>query len=106
MDRKVVTTHLKNIHQENELLKEATCAKFTQDQKEGDREVKRNIQYYNLDVIISVGYRVNSTKATQFRIWTANTLKESIVKGFALGDNRLKQGTNTFGEDYCKELLV
>ena len=105
MDRKVVTTHLKNIHQENELLKESTCAKFTQDQKEGDREVKRNIQYYNLDVIISVGYRVKSVQGTQFRIWATNTLKEYILKGFALDDDRLKESKKLFGKDYFKELL-
>jgi hypothetical protein len=73
---------------------------------EGEREVKRNIEYYNLDVIISVGYRVNSSKATQFRIWATNTLKEYIIKGFAMDDERLKQGTTTFGKDYFKELLT
>lgn len=105
VDRTVVTKHLKNIYQENELLKEATSAKFAQVQKEGDREVKRNIEYYNLDAIISVGYRVNSTKATQFRIWATTTLKEYIIKGFAMDDERLKQGTTTFGKDYFRELL-
>ncbi|TDE05961.1 virulence RhuM family protein [Flavobacterium sandaracinum] len=105
VDRTVVTKHLKNIFQENELLKEATSAKFAQVQTEGDREVKRNIEYYNLDAIISVGYRVNSSKATQFRIWATNTLKEYIIKGFAMDDERLKQGTSTFDKDYFKELL-
>jgi hypothetical protein len=105
VDRTVVTKHLKNIYQEGELLKETTSAKFAQVQTEGDREVKRNIEYYNLDAIISVGYRVNSTKATQFRIWATNTLKEYIIKGFAMDDDRLKQGTTTFGKDYFKELL-
>jgi hypothetical protein len=105
VDRTVVTKHLKNIYQEKELLKEATSAKFAQVQKEGHREVKRNIEYYNLDAIISLGYRVNSSKATQFRIWATNTLKEYIIKGFAMNDERLKQGTTTFGKDYFKELL-
>lgn len=105
VDRTVVTKHLKNIYQENELLKEATSAKFAQVQTEGDRDVKRNIEYYNLDAIISVGYRVNSTKATQFRIWATNTLKEYIIKGFAMDDQRLKQGTTIFDKDYFKELL-
>jgi hypothetical protein len=105
VDRTVVTKHLKNIYQEEELQKDATSAKFAQVQKEGEREVKRNIEYYNLDVIISVGYRVNSSKATQFRIWATNTLKEYIIKGFAMHDERLKQGTATFGKDYFKELL-
>ena len=105
VDRTVVTKHLKNIFQENELLKEATSAKFAQVQTESDREVKRNIEYYNLDAIISVGYRVNSSKATQFRIWATNTLKEYIIKGYAMDDERLKQGTSTFDKDYFKELL-
>ena len=105
VDRTVVTKHLKNIYQEEELQKEATSAKFAQVQMEGDREVKRLIEYYNLDAIISVGYRVNSTKATQFRIWANNVLKEFIVKGFAMDDDRLKQGTTAFGKDYFKELL-
>lgn len=105
VDRTVITKHLKNIYQEEELLKESTCAKFAQVQMEGDREVKRLIEYYNLDAIISVGYRVNSSKATQFRIWATNVLKEFIIKGFAMDDDRLKQGTTAFGKDYFKELL-
>ena len=67
--------------------------------------VNRNQNFYNLDAIISVGYRVNSSKATQFRIWATNTLKEFIIKGFILNDERLKQGQNLFGKDYFKELL-
>ncbi|WP_121667451.1 virulence RhuM family protein [Mesonia aquimarina] len=92
VDRSVVTKHLKNIFTEGELEKEATSAKYAQVKKEGDRDVKRNIEFYNLDAIISVGYRVNSTKATQFRIWATKTLKEYIIKGFAIDDERLKQG--------------
>jgi hypothetical protein len=103
VDRTVVTKHLKNIYQENELLKEATSAKFAQVQTEGEREVKRNIEYYNLDAIISVGYRVNSSKATPFRIWATSTLKEYIIKGFVMDDERLKQGTTTFGKDYSQK---
>ncbi|MCP4054798.1 MAG: virulence RhuM family protein [Mesoflavibacter sp.] len=105
VDRTVVTKHLKNIYTEGELEKTATSAKYAQVQKEGEREVKRNIDFYNLDAIISVGYRVNSTKATQFRIWATKTLKEYIIKGFAIDDERLKQGKTLFGKDYFKELL-
>lgn len=105
VDRTVVTKHLKNIYSEGELEKTATSAKYAQVQKEGEREVKRNIEFYNLDAIISVGYRVNSTKATQFRIWATKTLKEYIIKGFAIDDKRLKQGKTLFGKDYFKELL-
>jgi len=76
VDRSVVTKHLLNIFAENELIKEATCAIFAQVQKEGEREVTRNIEYYNLDAIISVGYRVNSTQATHFRSWATERLKE------------------------------
>jgi hypothetical protein len=105
VDRSVITKHLKNIYQDNELSKEATCAKIAQVQIEGDREVTRNIEYYNLDAIISVGYRVNSIQATHFRIWATQSLKEYILKGFILDDERLKQGETTFGNDYFKELL-
>lgn len=105
VDRTVVTKHLQNIYTERELDKDATSAKFAQVQKEGDREVKRSVEFYNLDAIISVGYRVNSTKATQFRIWATKTLKEYIIKGFAIDDDRLKQGKTVFGKDYFKELL-
>lgn len=92
VDRSVITKHLKNIYESQELEKLATCAKFAQVRQEGNRAVQRELEYYNLDAIISVGYRVNSTKATQFRIWATNTLKEFIIKGFVLDDNRLKQG--------------
>lgn len=105
VDRSVVTKHLQNIYQEEELIKEATSAKIAQVQIEGGREVKRNVEYYNLDAIISVGYRVNSTKATQFRIWATNILKEYLIKGFAMDDDRLKQGKTLFGKDYFDELL-
>lgn len=100
-----ITIHLKNIYESGEIEQEATCKEILQVQKEGEREVARNQKYYNLDAIISVGYRVNSTKATQFRIWATNTLKEYIIKGFVLDDERLKQGQTLFGKDYFKELL-
>jgi hypothetical protein len=100
-----ITVHLKNIFESGELVQEATCKEILQVQKEGERMVSRNQKYYNLDTIISVGYRVNSTKATQFRIWATQALKEYIVKGFVLDDDRLKQGQTLFGKDYFKELL-
>lgn len=100
-----ITTHLKNIYQDAELQEDATCKEILQVQTEGKREVSRITKFYNLDAIISVGYRVNSSKATQFRIWATQTLKEFIIKGFVLDDNRLKQGQTIFGKDYFKELL-
>ena len=105
VERSVVTKHLANIFNDGELDKTSTSAKFAQVQKEGEREVKRNIEYYNLDVIISVGYRVSTGKATQFRIWATKTLKEYIIKGFTIDDVRLKQGKTLFGKDYFRELL-
>jgi len=87
------------------LQREATVRNFRTVQQEGERMVNRDLEYYNLDAIISVGYRVNSSKATQFRIWATQTLKEYIIKGFVLDDNRLKQGQTLFGKDYFKELL-
>ena len=103
--RSTVSEHLANIYNDGELEKMATVRKFRTVQKEGTRAVQRELEYYNLDAIISVGYRVNSTKATQFRIWATNTLKEFIIKGFVLDDDRLKQGQTVFGQDYFRELL-
>ena len=100
-----ITIHLKNIFESDELEEGATCKEFLQVQMEGGREVSRKKKMYNLDVIISVGYRVNSSKATQFRIWATKTLKEYIIKGFVLDDQRLKQGEAVFGKDYFRELL-
>lgn len=105
VDRSVITKHLQNVFESGELDREATSAKIAQVQQEGGRQVSRDIEFYNLDAVISVGYRVNSTKATQFRIWATQTLKEYIIKGFALDDERLKQGQTIFGKDYFKELL-
>jgi len=95
-----ITMHLKNIYEEGELDEKATCKDYLQVQKEGNREVTRKQKFYNLDVIISVGYRIKSHVATQFRIWATKTLKEYIIKGFALDDERFKTGNtmNYFNE--------
>lgn len=103
--KSTISEHLSNIFETNELQKEATVRNFRTVQKEGERLVNRDIEFYNLDAIISVGYRVNSNKATQFRIWATQTLKEYIIKGFVIDDNRLKQGQTLFSKDYFKELL-
>lgn len=103
--KSTISEHLTNVFETNELDKNATVRNFRTVQLEGAREVSRDLEYYNLDAIISVGYRVNSTKATQFRIWATQALKEYIIKGFVLDDNRLKQGQAIFGKDYFKELL-
>lgn len=106
VDRSVITKHLINIYSEGELDKESTCAKIAQVQKEGTREVSRKVEFYNLDAIISVGYRVNSKRATHFRIWATQILKEYIIKGFAMDDERLKNPNNIFGQDYFEEQLA
>ena len=100
-----ISKHLSNIYDEGELTKEATVSKMEIVQKEGGRDVKRTTIFYNLDAIISVGYRVNSKKATQFRIWATKVLKEYMTKGFVLDDERLMQGKTAFGKDYFRELL-
>lgn len=99
-----ISKHLKNIFESGELEREATVSILEIVQREGKRDVKRNTEYFNLDAIISVGYRVNSRQATKFRIWATQTLKEYIVKGFIMDDNRLKNG-RYFGKDYFRELL-
>src|SRR5574344_2065536 len=101
-DKSTISRHIKNIFDEGELVREATVAKFATVQNEGDRQVERAIEYYNLDVIISVGYRVKSQRGVQFRIWATNILKEYIKKGFAMDDDRLKE---LGGGGYFKELL-
>jgi len=106
VDRSVVTKHLLNIYSEAELAKEATCAKIAQVQAEGSRSVTRLIEFYNLDAIISVGYRVNSAQATAFRIWATERLKEYIIEGFTMDDGRLKNPDNIFGKDYFEEQLA
>ena len=103
--KSTVSEHLTNIYTTHELEETSTVRKIRTLQTEGNRKVNRDLDYYNLDAIISVGYRVNSAKATQFRIWATQALKEYIIKGFVLDDNRLKQGQAIFGKDYFKELL-
>ena len=98
--RQNIEQHINNIYEDEE-LPDSTCKKFLQVQKEGNREVKRNIDHYNLDMIIALGYRVQSDVAVRFRIWATKRLHEYIQKGFTMDDNRLKQG----GNRYFKELL-
>lgn len=100
-----ISKHLANIFSEGELQQSATVSKMEIVQQEGTRSVRRQIDFYNLDAIISVGYRVNSRRATHFRIWATRVLKEYMIKGFVLDDERLKQGKTAFGKDYFKELL-
>jgi hypothetical protein len=104
VDFRTVSYHLKEVYASGELDPEATLRKIWRVQREGNREVRREIEFYNLDAIISVGYRVNSAQATQFRIWATQTLREFIVKGFVLDDERLKLNQR-FGRDYFDELL-
>ena len=99
-----VSKHLQNIYEEGELERSSTVSKMETVQQEGERQVKRTVDYYNLDAIIAVGYRVNSKKATRFRQWATKTLKEYIQKGFVLNDELMKNG-RPFGKDYFDELL-
>jgi hypothetical protein len=99
-----ISKHLKNIYDTGELLPQATLSKMERVQSEGGRQVARELEYYNLDAVIAVGYRVNSVKATHFRIWATQTLREYMVKGFVLDDEMLKNGRG-FGQDYFNELL-
>lgn len=99
-----ISKHLDNIYHSGELQREATVSNLETVQQEGKRKVTRNLEYFNLDAVISVGYRVNSAQATQFRIWATQLIKEYIIKGFAMDDERLKNG-QFFGKDYFKELL-
>ena len=100
-----INKHLKNIFNSGELNRKATVSKMEIVRAEGGREVARDVEFYNLDAIIAVGYRVNSYQATQFRIWATKTLREFMIKGFVLDDERLKQGKQVFGKDYFDELL-
>ena len=101
-----ISKHLKNIFEEGELEESTTISKMETVVNRGFRgEVSEMVDFYNLDAIISVGYRVNSAKATHFRIWATKVLKEFIQKGFVLDDERLKQGKTAFGKDYFRELL-
>lgn len=99
--RQNIEYHLKNIYETNELSEDSTCKEILQVQNEGNREVKRSVEYYNLDIIIALGYRIQSEVATRFRTWATKRLHEYIQKGFAMDDERLKQGENR----YFKELL-
>lgn len=101
-DKSTISRHIKNVFEEDELERAATVANFATVQTEGDRQVTRNIEYYNLDVIISVGYRVKSLRGTQFRQWATKRLNEYIRKGFTMDDERLKE---LGGGGYFKELL-
>jgi len=100
-----INKHLKNIFESGELEHDVTVSKMEIVQSEGGREVTREVEFYNLDAIIAVGYRVNSYQATQFRIWATRTLREFMIKGFVLDDERLKQGKTAFGKDYFEDLL-
>lgn len=100
-----ISLHLKNIFTDGELVESSTTEEISVVQKEGNRDVRRVPKFYNLDAIISVGYRVNSRRATNFRIWATSVLKEYMTKGFAMDDERLKQGKTAFGKDYFRELL-
>lgn len=104
VDLRTISYHLGEIYASGELAPEATLRKIWRVQIEGNREVRREIEFYNLDAIISVGYRVNSAQATQFRIWATQTLREFVIKGFVLDDERLKLNKR-FGKDYFDELL-
>ncbi len=103
-----ISKHLKNIFDERELDKEVVVSKMEITTQHGamvDKLQTHNVEFYHLDAIIAVGYRVNSTKATKFRQWATKILSEYIKKGFAMDDERLKQGTAVFGKDYFRELL-
>ena len=99
-----VTIHVKSIYEDGELEAEATCKDYLQVRSEGTRQVERRLKHYNLDMVIAVGYRVRSHRGTQFRRWATERLREYVVKGFALDDERLKE-VRTFGTDYFDELL-
>lgn len=101
-DKSTISRHIKNVFEEGELVRDSTVAKFAAVQNEGNRQVERVIEYYNLDVIISVGYRVKSQRGVQFRIWAKERLKEYMIKGFTMDDERLK---GNGGGNYWKELL-
>jgi hypothetical protein len=102
-DKSVISKHIRNVFEEGELARKGTVAKFATVQREGRREVNRDVEFYNLDVIISVGYRVKSHRGTQFRIWATQRLREYLVKGFAMDDERLKEAG---GGNYFDELLA
>ena len=100
-----ISKHIKAILEDGELMEDSTVNYQLTVQKEGNREIERNIAFYNLDMILAVGYRVRSPRGVQFRKYASTVLKEYLIKGFAMDDDRLKQGTSLFGNDYFKELL-
>ena len=104
IDRSGIARHIRNIYNDNELEESSTCAKIAQVQKEGNREVKRMYSYYNLDMIISIGFRVNSKKAIKFRTWANKIIKDYMVQGFALNDERFMKARRT-DQEYFKRLL-
>ena len=106
VDKSGISRHLKSIYESGELREEATVAKFATVREEGDRRISRDLEYYNLDAVISVGYRVNSLRGTQFRIWATQRLREYLVKGFTMDDERLKAGGGVLGRNYFDELLA
>lgn len=109
IDRTVVTKHIGNIFKSGELKEQVVCANFAHTTQHGaikGKTQETKTKFYNLDVIISVGYRVNSTQATAFRIWATERLKEYIIKGFTMDDERLKNPNNIFGKDYFEEQLA
>jgi len=99
-----ITLHIKNVYEEYELHQDSTCKEYLQVQVEGSREIKRSIKHYNLEMIISIGYRVRSHRGTQFRRWATERLNEYLVKGFTMDDERLKDMRH-FGQDYFDELI-
>jgi hypothetical protein len=104
IDKSGISRHIKNIFESYELEEKRTVAKIATVQFEGNREIKREIEYYNLDMIISVGYRINSIRGTKFRIWATNKLKEYLVKGFILDDERLKTGKNKYFDELLERI--
>ncbi|MBF0495383.1 MAG: virulence RhuM family protein, partial [Deltaproteobacteria bacterium] len=104
VNKSAISKHLKNIYESGELTQAATVSKMETVQTEGERRIAREVEFYNLDAVIAVGYRVNSVKATHFRIWATNTLREFVIKGFVINDQMLKNG-RAFGKDYFDELL-
>ncbi len=90
-DKSVISRHIRNIFKEGELEKNSTVAKIATVQKEGERKIIRNIEYYNLDIIISVGYRIKSKRGTQFRIWANQVIKDYLIKGYAINQQRLQR---------------
>jgi hypothetical protein len=103
VDRSVITKHLNNIYHECELSKESTCAIFAQVQMEGNRQITRNVDFYNLDAIISVGYRVNSVRATSFRQWATTVLRDFALRGYVIDRKRMENGS-FLNKDYFRSM--